>query len=159
MIADRVEALEEMLKDMAPKKAKKLNIEQFRNLIKALSEKDLIDDSDDGKEIEAAISETHRLLSEISEDTYGDRTKVKVYKKAYNKLIVRVKEVFDLQPEGSIQSMYIGIGIALGTGVGSAIMAATNPAFMSIGISMGIVFGVSIGNQKEKEAKLAGKLF
>ena len=159
MIADMVVPLEQMVQEFEPKKAKKLNVQQLLNLINVLLEKNLIDNSNASREIETDITDTHKLLIDIFEDTYGDRTKVKVYKKAYNKLIAKVKEVFDLQPEGSVQSTYMAIGIALGTGIGTALMSATNSAFMSIGLSMGIVFGVSIGNKKEKEAKLAGKLF
>lgn len=84
---------------------------------------------------------------------------MKAYKKSYAKLIVKVKEVFNLEPAGSIATQYMGIGIALGTSIGVALMAATNPAFMSIGTGLGVAIGAAIGAQKEKEAKEEGRLF
>ena len=159
ILIEMIHKLEDAKMELEPKKIKKLHVQQFINLLSVLSDRDLLDGSSLSKEMEASLLDIHQQFIGICEDIYGDRSKVKVLRKAYNELLAKVRKSYDLQPEGSIQATYTGVGIALGSGVGTALMATAGPAFMSIGISLGLVFGVAVGSQKEKEAKLAGRLF
>ena len=159
MIIDMIGPLEEIIAELDVKKAKKLKLQELINLVKALSERQVIDQATSESDVEREITKVNQYLIESYENRFEDRSEVRAYAKAYRHLLEEVKKDFDLQPEGSIKSTYMGIGIALGTGVGSALMSSINPAFISLGISMGIIYGVTVGNKKEKEAKLAGKLF
>ncbi len=159
MFEDMIQNISNYCRDLEEKQCKKMNIEQFGNMLCTLSDKGMIDDTQRAQKVQGMIDSVyHELRSTI--DVYVlDRKQVKAYNKLYTKLVAEVKDVFDLEPIGSIQSRYMAIGIAIGTGVGSAIMAVTNPAFMSVGLAIGVAIGAGTGGKKEKEAKEAGKLY
>lgn len=159
MLEDKIVKLRDMNLDLDPKQAKKLNIEQFTNLLAKLIDQQLIDGSETAKGVEMLIDQVFDGLSDVVKSRVLDKAALKAYRKSYNALIAKVKEVYNLVATGSLQSEYTGIGIAIGTGIGVALMAATNPAFMSIGTGIGIAIGAGIGAQKEKEAKADGRLF
>jgi len=146
-------------RDLDDKQIKKLNIEQFRNLLAALTDKKLIDETEAAKSVQLLVEEVYDDLSGLLRSRDMDKVAFKAYKKLYAKLKLKVKEAFNLEPIGSIQSQYMAIGIAIGTSIGVAISAATNPGMMSIGIAVGVAIGAAIGRQKEKEAKEEGRLF
>ncbi len=154
-----IERIRDYCRDLDEKQCKKLNIEQFGNMLCILSDKGLIDHTQRAQKVQGMIEIVYHELTETVDTYVLDRRAVRAYNKMYTKLVAEVKDVFDLEPIGSIQSRYMAIGIAIGTGVGSAIMAATNPAFMSIGITFGVAIGLTIGAKKESEAKEAGKLY
>ncbi len=159
MFEDKIVKLRDFTSDLDDRQAKKLNVEQFSNLLIALTDKKLIDETEAAKNILFMIEDVFDQLSALLRGHDIDRAASKAYKKSYASLIAKVKEVFNLEPIGSVQSHYIGIGVALGTSLGTAIMVATSAAMMSIGIALGVAIGAAIGGQKEKEAKEEGRLF
>lgn len=159
MVEDKITKLRDMKLDLDSKQIKKLSIEELKNLLAKLIDKQLIDGSETAKDVEILINQVFDDLDDVIKSRVLNKVELKAYKKSYSTLVAKVKDVYNLVATGSLQSEYMGIGIALGTGIGVALMAATNPAFMSIGTGIGIAIGAGIGAQKEKEAKAEGRLY
>lgn len=159
MFEQEIEKIEDFCRDLDDKQCKKLKIKQLGNLLCVLSDKGLMDGSQKAESVRRQIQDVYQDLFVIVDHNDMERKRVRAYNKAYNKLVEKVKEAFDLEPLGSIQSKYMAMGIAIGTGLGSALMTVIGPAFISIGTALGVAIGLSIGSQKEKAAKEAGKLY
>jgi hypothetical protein len=159
MFEEMIQQLRSHRRSIDAKIYKKLSVEQFVNLLSALSDQGLMDQGEVSKGIQMMIEGVYRELRMIFQGRDFSRKTTKSYKKSYAALIARVKAVFDLEPVGSIQSRYTALGMVFGSIFGSVLLARGNPTMMSLGISLGLVFGAGIGSQKEKEAKEVGKLF
>lgn len=159
MFEEMIVNLRDLTRDIDTKQNKKLNIDQFTGLLVVLTDKKLIDGTEAAKGIQIQIEENYKALNNLLRTHELDKVALKAYKKSYANLIVKVKEVFNLEPIGNIQGQYMGIGVAIGTSIGVALMASISPAFMSIGTGIGIAIGAAFGSMKEKEAKEEGRLF
>ncbi|BES63723.1 hypothetical protein SANA_01620 [Gottschalkiaceae bacterium SANA] len=159
MFEDKIQQLRNHRRNIDAKLCKKLGIEQFENLLSTLSDQGLIDNGEVSKGLQMMIEGLYRELRTLHQEHDFNKKAMKSYKKSYAALLARVRELYALEPSGSIQSRYTALGMVFGSSIGSLLLAFGNATMMSLGISLGLVFGAGIGSQKEKEAKEAGKVF
>ncbi len=155
---EKIAKLEIIISDKDPKEVKRLVLNQFTNMLRRLSAEDIVEAASNNEDTQTFIRNAFDAVEELYNTNDTSRAGRKAYLKHYRNLQNHVKQVYDFDPVGSIQSTYMALGMAIGAGVGTA-LSTTMPAFLSIGIGAGMAIGIAIGNSKEKAAKEAGKIY
>ncbi len=133
---------------------KGLRIDQLVRLLTRLSQdselrsKILDGDQSTFDLIDECITLINRFVTEEYITPKGNR----FYQQKLNALTKRLRLQYQMRPKGSFLSLYMILGIAVGTAIG-AIFLSTSSNYYAISISIGMVIGIVIGNQVEAGAK------
>lgn len=134
----------DLVEHLTKKQRNKLQTETFVRLIDKLLEKEVKD-----QDIEDDVSALKQLLITFVNGNYeGKKTFMKLFR-ALNK---KVKAKYRFVPKGYYQTLYMGLGISLGSAIGVSLITI-NIAFFPIGIGVGVAIGAGLGSTKEKAAK------
>lgn len=133
---------------------KGLRVDQLTRLLTRLSQdSELSSKITDGDQATYdLIDECVTLISRFVAEAYVTPKGNRYYLQKITALTKRMRLNYQMRPKGSFLSLYMILGIAVGTGVG-AIFLSTSSNYYAICISIGMVFGVVIGNQVEANAK------
>lgn len=148
MLSKYKKEIENIIQKFGEKQVKKLGVKSLINLSVKLKK---FEDED----IEEMMLELKAMLSKMSEDELID---LKIFKKQLVSLKSIVGKKYDLYERGSVQALYLGSGLVLGTVIGLLISSSV-PSGMPLASSLGLAIGVSFGFKKEKTLEKEGKLY
>ncbi|HET8859330.1 hypothetical protein [Marivirga sp.] len=137
----------EYLQTKNPKLKKR--VEQFEQLVEALSEKEIT------ASIEKAINtEIEKLNNNQSKSSLPLQ-----FQKSIQEILKVTEKELNLVAENHYTFLWIVLGMAaFGLPIGILVaLALDNLAFMSMGLGIGMAIGVGVGAQKDKQAKIDGK--
>ncbi|CAM1349622.1 hypothetical protein [Tenacibaculum insulae] len=107
---------------------------------------------------EEEIKSIENKLANLKLASNPQNTK-KHFKRALTEFEKYLKETFSLISKGYYRNRYMGLGLSFGILFGVAILSNLEHSLgISIGLIGGMFVGLIMGNQKDAEAKSAGKI-
>lgn len=134
----------ELAEHLTKKQRQKLQTETFIHMVDKLVKKEVKD-----QDIADKVNALKQLLITFVNGNFDGK---KTFIKDFRQLKKDVKDKYGYVPKGYYSSMYMGLGVSLGSAIGISLMTI-NVAFFAIGIGCGVAIGAGLGTTKEKAAE------